>query len=100
MTLRTSKIRSPLAVVDIELASAAAYRRKKGNFVAGLQRRAPGGEFLIARDHQGAAEASELRPACNEAGEKVLDTRTGSQLDKFFRSAGDLLEVAKEENLY
>ena len=100
MTLRTSKIRSPLAGVDIELASAAAYRRKKSDFVAGLQRRAPGGEFLIARGHQGAAEASELRSACNETGEELLDTRTGSQFDKFFRSASDFLEAAKEENFY
>ena len=39
-------------------------------------------------------------PACNEAGEKLLDTRAGSQLDKFFPSAGDFLEAAEEENLY
>jgi len=100
MTLRTSKIRSLLGGVDIELASTAAYRRKKGDFVAGLQRRAPGGEFLIARGHQGAAVASELGPARNEGGEKLLDARTGSELDEFLRSAGYFLEAAEEENFY
>lgn len=100
MRLRASKIRSPLAGVDIELASATAYRWKKSDLVAGLQRRAPGGEFLIARGHQGAAVASELRPACNEGGKKLLDTRTGGELDEFLRSACNFLEAAEEENLY
>ncbi len=36
-------------------ASAAAHRRKKGDFVAGTERRIPGGEFLVARsDDRGA----------------------------------------------
>ena len=100
MALRTSKIRSPLRGVDIELASATAYWWKKSDFVTGLQRRAPGGEFLVAGGYQGAAEASELRPARNEAGEKLLDARTGSELDEFLRSAGNFLEAAEEENLY
>jgi hypothetical protein len=38
--------------VGIVLALAAAYRRKKSDFVAGIERRAPGGEFLIARGYQ------------------------------------------------
>src|SRR5713226_1944519 len=100
MGLWTSKMRSPLVGVDIEFASAATYRRKKCDFVAGMQRRAPCGEFLIARSQQGAAVARQLRPARNEAGEKLLDARTGRQFDRFFRSAGDFLEAAEEENLY
>src|SRR5579864_1581356 len=96
----TSKMRSPLVGVDIEVASAATYRRKKGDFVAGMQRRAPWGKFLIARGYQGGAEASELGPARNEAGEKLLDARTRRQLDRFFGSACNFLEAAEEENLY
>src|SRR4029077_16281811 len=96
----TSKMRSPLVGVDIEVASAATYRRKKGDFVAGMQRRAPCGKFLIARGYQGAAEACQLRPARNEGGEKLLDTGAGRQLDRFLRSACNFLEAAEEENLY
>src|SRR5260370_8790507 len=100
MGLWASKIRSLLGGVDIELASAAAYRWKKSDFVAGLQRGAPGGEFLIARGHQGAAVAGELRPARNEAGEKFLDARTGGEFDQFLRSTRDFLEAAEEQTLY
>jgi hypothetical protein len=82
------------------LASAAAYRRKKGDFVAGIQRRAPSGKFLVARGYQGGAEAGQLRPARNEGGEQLLDARTGRQLDRFLRSACDFPEAAEEENLY
>jgi hypothetical protein len=89
-------MRSPLGGVDIELASAAAYRRKKSDFVAGLQRSAPGGEFLVARGHQGGAVAGKLWAARNEGGEKLLDTRAGSEFDELFRSAGDILEAAEE----
>jgi hypothetical protein len=86
--------------VDIEVASAATYRRKKGDFVAGMQRRAPSGEFLIARGYQGGAEAGQLRAARNEGGEKLLDTRTGRQFDRFLGSACNFPEAAEEENLY
>src|SRR6266446_2059738 len=94
----TSKMRSPLAGVGIELASAATYRRKKGDFIPGLQRGAPGGELLIARGHQGAAVASQLRTAGNEGGEKLLDTRAGSELDELLRTTRDFLEAAEKKN--
>src|SRR4029077_811265 len=96
----TSKMRSPLVGVDIEVASAANSRRKKGDFVAGMQRRAPCDEFLIARGYQGGAETGQLRPARNEGGEKLLDTGAGRQFDRFLRSARNFLEAAEEENLY
>src|SRR5260370_30962147 len=94
MGLWASKIRSLLGGVDIELASAAAYRWKKSDFVAGLQRGAPGGEFLIARGHQGAAVAGELRPARNEAAEKFLHPRTGTEVDALLHSTRDFLDAA------
>ena len=93
-------MRSSLVGVGIEVASAATYRRKKGDFVAGMQWRAPCGEFLIARGYQGSAETGQLRPAHNEGGKKLLDTGTGRQLDRFLRSACDFPEAAEEENLY
>src|SRR5260370_19588596 len=98
MGLWASKIRSLLGGVDIELASAAAYRWKKSDFVAGLQRGAPGGEFLIARGHQGAAVAGELRPARNEAGEKFLDGRTGSEFHQFLPSTTHFRAAAEQHD--
>jgi len=38
--------------VAIELFSAAAYRREKSDFIAGIERRAPSGKFLIAGGYQ------------------------------------------------
>ena len=93
-------MRSPLVGVGIEVTSAATYWRKECDFVAGMQRRAPSGEFLIARGYQGGAESGQLRPARNEAGEKFLDTRTGRQFDRFLGSARNFPEAAEEENLY
>jgi hypothetical protein len=86
--------------VDIEVASAATYRRKKGDFVAWMEWRTPSSEFLIARGYQGGAETGQLRPARNEGGEKLLDTRTGRKLDRFLGSACNFPEATEEENLY
>jgi len=80
----------------IELASATAYRRKKGDLIAGIERCAPGGEFLIPRSYQRAAVGGELRAASDEAGEEILDAGAGADFDRFFAAAGDFLEAAEE----
>lgn len=41
-------------------ALAAAHGRKEGDFVAGMERRVPGGEFLVAGSDEGRAEFCEL----------------------------------------
>ena len=80
--------------------SAAAYRRKKSDFVAGIERRAPCGEFLISRGYDRAAIGCKLRLARDEGAEKILDARPGCEFDKLLRSAGDLFESAEKEDFH
>jgi hypothetical protein len=82
--------------VTIELASAAAYRRKKGDLVAGVERRAPGREFLIPRRYQRATVSRKLRAARDEAGKQILDARAGCELDEFLNRARRFFEAAEE----
>jgi hypothetical protein len=71
---------------------------KKSDFIAGVQCRAPGGEFLIARSDQRGAEAGELGMARAVMGEELLDARTVGEVDGIFRAADDFFEAAEEEN--
>jgi hypothetical protein len=82
--------------VTIELASAAAYRREKCDFIAGVERRAPGREFLIPRRYQRAAVSRKLRAARDQAGKQILDAGAGYDFDGLFRAASDLFEAAEE----
>ena len=86
--------------VAIDLVSAAAYWGKKGDFVAGLERSVPGGKFLIAGCDQGCAVAREFRATRNKLREEVFDARTGCQLDRFLRTAGNFFQASEEEGLY
>ena len=81
------------------LASAAAYRREKGDFVAGIEWRAPRREFLVARSNQRTAIPCKLRETGYECGKQILDTGAGCEFDKLLRCASRFLEPAKEEDL-
>jgi hypothetical protein len=79
-------------------ASAATYGREKRDFVAGEERRIPGGEFLVARsDHRGAVFC-ELGMARGVESEKLLDGRGVGELGGVFGMAGEFLEAAEKED--
>jgi hypothetical protein len=81
-------------------ALAAAHGREKGDFVAGTERRIPGGEFLIARsDHRGAV-FHELGMARRVESEKLLDRGGVGELSGVLGVAGELLEAAEKQDLY
>src|SRR5882724_1713590 len=97
----TSKMKSSLMGRGaIDLASAAAYWGQKGDFVAGLERGVPGGEFLVAGCDQRGTVPGKFRATRNKLGEEVFDARTGCQLDRFFRTAGNFFQAPEEEGLY
>lgn len=79
-------------------ASASADRGKKGDFVTGMERGAPSGEFLIARRDQRSAKAGELGMTRAVMGEELLDARAFCELDGVFGAADDILEAAEKED--
>ena len=81
------------------MALAAAHRREKRNFVAGMERRAPGREFLIARRNQRAAVARQFRLQRDAARKQRFDGRAFGKFKHIFRTSGDFLETAKEKHL-
>jgi hypothetical protein len=62
-------------------ASAAAHGREKRDFVAGADRRIPGGEFLVARSDNRGAVFCELRMARGVESEELLDRRGVCELE-------------------
>src|SRR5580765_5599152 len=82
-----------------DLALAAAYRRKKGYFVAGVERGVPRSEFLITRRDQRATVSGEFRATRNKLCEEVLDARTRRDFHRFLRTAGNFSEAAEEQGL-
>jgi hypothetical protein len=78
--------------------SASADRRKKGDFVARVERGAPSGEFLIAGSNQRGAEAGELGMTRAVMSKELLDERAVGKLDGVFGAADDILEAAEEEH--
>jgi hypothetical protein len=78
--------------------SASADWREKGNFVAGVERGAPGSEFLITRGDQRRAEAGELGMSSAVMGEELLDARAVGELDRVFGAADDIFETTEEKN--
>src|SRR6266850_4756959 len=97
----TSKMKSSLMGRGaIDLASAAAYWGKKGDFVAGLERGVPRCEFLVPRRNQRATVAAKFRATRNKLGEEVFDARTNCKLHTFLRTAGNFFQAAEEKGLY
>lgn len=79
--------------------SATADRRKKGDFVAGVERSTPGSKFLIAGGHQRTAIADKLRMALGAAGEQFLDGSAFGDVEVVLSSAHNFPEAAEKEHL-
>jgi len=80
--------------------SASTHGRKEGDFVAGSQRRAPGGEFLVTRGDQRRPVGGELRVELAIAGKEIFDACAFGDVDAILRASYDLLEAAEEEYAY
>jgi hypothetical protein len=78
---------------------AAAHGRQERDFVAGMERRAPSGKFLVARGDYGSAETRELGMAGGVASEESFDKRAFGEVDGVFGAADNFLEAAEEEHL-
>ena len=81
-------------------ASAATHGREKCDFIAGMERRIPGGEFLVAGSDERGTEFGEIGMACDALREELLDRRGISQLDIFLRATNNFFQPAKEEHFY
>jgi len=81
-------------------ASAAAYRREKGDFVAGTERRIPGGKFLVARSDNRGAVFCKLGMTRGIEGKKLLDGRGIGELEGILGMAGEFLEAAEKQDLH
>jgi len=79
-------------------ASAAAHGWEKRDFVAGAERRIPGGKFLVARSDNGRAVFCELGMARGTESEKLLDRRGVCELDGMLGMACEFLEAAEKED--
>jgi len=79
-------------------ASAAAHGRKEGDFVAGVERSVPGGEFLVTGGDERGAEFCELGMAGGEKGEELFDGGGVGGSDGFFGVAEDFFQAAEEED--
>jgi hypothetical protein len=81
-------------------ASAAAHGREKGDFVAGAERRIPGGELLIARsDHRGAVFCKIRNPRRVDS-EELLNRHCVCELDGIFGMAGEFLKAAEKQDFH
>ena len=78
---------------------AAAYRRKEGNFVAGMEWSIPGRKFLVARGDDRGAEFCEFGIFCGAEGEELLDGGGVGKIEGVFRVASQVFETAEEEDL-
>ena len=78
--------------------SAAAHRWQEGDFVAGVEWRVPGGEFLIAGGDERRAELCELGMARGIESEELLDRCGAGGVHRFFGEADDFFQAAKEED--
>src|ERR1700676_4384319 len=94
---RTGRKRSELAGGGIVRLSPTHWREKR-DFISGMERSAPGREFLIARCNQRAAVARKFRLLRDAAREQRFDRRSFGKVEHVFRASGDFLETAKEEH--
>jgi len=78
--------------------STSANRRKKGDFIPGMERGAPSGEFLIARSNQRRAVAGKFGMSSAVMGEELLDARPVGEVGKVFGAADDVFEAAEEKH--
>jgi hypothetical protein len=78
--------------------SAAAHGRKEGDFIAGMERGVPGGEFLIARSDDGGAVFGEVGNALGEKSEELLDGGGVLEFHGIFGAAQEFFEAPKEKD--
>ena len=79
-------------------ASAAAHGWQKRDFVAAVERRIPGGEFLVARSDNRRAVFCEFGIARGIKSKKLLDRCGLGGLDGVLDVAGEFLEAAEKED--
>jgi len=77
---------------------ASADRWKEGDFIAGVERSAPSGEFAIAGSDQRGAETGQLGMASAIVGEELLDARAVGEIGKIFCAADDIFKAAEEKH--
>jgi hypothetical protein len=77
---------------------AAAYRRQKGDFIAGVKWRAPCSELPIARGHQGGAILLKVGITSGVFGEEGFDVGVALHVERFLGAPGDFFQAAKEQN--
>ncbi len=79
--------------------SAAAHGRKKGNFVAGMERGIPVGEFLIERGDDGRAVFGEYGMARGVQCEELFERGEFGNFGGVLRQADDVLQAPEKEHL-
>ena len=70
---------------------AAADGRKESDFITGVERSVPGGEFLIAGGDQGGPEFAQLGAGGGASGEEIFDDGAVEEFYGLFERAGKLL---------
>jgi len=81
-------------------ASTAAHGREKRHFIARMERRIPGREFLIAGCHERGAVSCQFRKARDVLREKLLDRRAVDGFDDLLGSTGNFLQPSEEEDFH
>lgn len=79
---------------------AAAHRREKSDFVAGVKRSIPRRKLLIARGDQRRAVLGEVRDARDVKSEELLDGRALGDFKRFFGKANGVFQAPKEQHLH
>src|ERR1700730_11886657 len=77
----------------------AAHGGKERDFITGMERRAPSGEFLVAGGHHRGAEARKRGLPGGVPGEEFFDKRAFGDVGGVFGAADDFLETAEKEHL-
>ena len=84
----------------MRIALAAAHRRQKRYFIAGMQGRAPSGKFLIPRSYQRSTKSREFGVIHAVVREKRFDRRAIRQLDRVLRVADNFFEAPEKQHFH
>jgi hypothetical protein len=95
---RTNWQRSSWRGVVIVEASAAAHGGKESDFVAGMEKRVPGGKFLVVGGDERRTVFGELGIARGVESEELFDGGGVGRFDGILSVADDFLEAAEKEN--
>lgn len=80
-------------------ALAATHGREECDLVAGMERRIPRSEFLIARGNDRRTIFGKLGMRCGVVGEEMFYRGRFGKFGRIFVAADELFEAAEEENL-